>query len=326
MGNSEKNQSIILLIMQRILALLFFIKITFIRTSIMFMRWIVNFIRFSHKGIVYTNNKAIITEPNVNLKSRVVNEVIEEINKTFYTEVDKLLASAKITNDLNTDKQLLIDKYVRLKALGFKNTKEVKEAEIEIERLDTLKKGNEEKQELIEAINFFSITYPTYKFITEDSVKNICQKYGLVYYEISRYLGTVPDKILKYIEHHNIHDDHRCFYSKFIFFSYNGLQIISNKYSTKKEHDAINKKDKTLSMYRSKFSLKCPLEIVAPVEDFDMTGIDVISNKNHKNHKNKMSYPIILIPVIFSNKKHYLIVTALEKEGSDEIVVNQQVN
>ena len=122
------------------------------------------------------NNNVIVSEPIYNLKNKTVNEVIEEIHENFYTEVDKLLASAKIANSLDTDKQDLIDKCVRLKALGFTNTKEVKEAEAEIARLDELKRDNEAKKTLIEAINYFSFKYPNYKFITEKSVEKISER------------------------------------------------------------------------------------------------------------------------------------------------------
>ena len=105
-------------------------------------------------------NEVMIAEPKTDLRSKTTNEVIEEIHETFYTEVDKLLASAKIANSLDTDKQDLIEKCARLKALGFTNTKEVKEAEAEIARLDELKRDNEAKKTLIEAINYFSFKYP----------------------------------------------------------------------------------------------------------------------------------------------------------------------
>lgn len=144
-------------------------------------------------------------------KPKTINQVIEEIHETFYTEVDNLLASAKVANSLDTDKQELIDKCLRLKTLGFTNTKEVKEAEIEIERLDKLKKENEEKSTLIEAINYFSFQYPNYKFITEKSVEKICQKYNLVHGPINLYIGTVPDKNLKHMEDFAVIENDECF-------------------------------------------------------------------------------------------------------------------
>ena len=276
-------------------------------------------------------SEVAIAEPKADLKGKTTVEIIEEIHDSFFTEVDKLFATAKVSNSLDTNKQALLDKCKRLKALGFTNTKEVKEAEIEIERLNKLQKENEEKQELIEAINFFSITYPTYKFITEDSVNKICQKYGLVYGKISRYLGTVPDKNLKHIEQFNVHDKHECYFKETIYLSFGmgGSRSIDKKYITKDEHEIIKeryeKSDYRLmfSMHSREVNLKCPLEIAAPVKDFNMEGMEV---KNNKIQKIEIPDPIVLKPVIFKDKKHYLIVTAWGEEASDEIVVNQQMN
>jgi hypothetical protein len=159
---------------------------------------------------IFKKSKPVV-EPKANLKGKTISEIVEEIHETFYTEVDRLLADAKIANSLDTNKQDLIDKCERLKSLGFTNTVEVKEAEKEILRLENLKRGNEEKKTLTEAINYFSFKYPNYKFITEESVRKICKKYNLVYGEISRYIGTVPDKNLKHIEGFKVLEDDECF-------------------------------------------------------------------------------------------------------------------
>lgn len=139
-----------------------------------------------------------------------INEIIQEIHETFYTEVDRLLNEAKISVSNETSKQELIDKCKRLKTLGFTNTKEVREAQIEINRLNEISQINESKDKLVRAINYFSVKYPNYKFITEESVKKICEKYNLVYGSVDRYIGTVPDKNLKQIEEFKISDDDIC--------------------------------------------------------------------------------------------------------------------
>ena len=60
-----------------------------------------------------------VAEPKVNLKGKTTNQIIEEIHETFYTEVDRLLADAKILNSLETDKGELILKQEKLKSLGY---------------------------------------------------------------------------------------------------------------------------------------------------------------------------------------------------------------
>lgn len=272
-------------------------------------------------------NEVMIAEPKADFKGKTVNEVIEEIHETFYTEVDKLLASAKIANSLDTDKKGLIDKCVRLKALGFTNTKEVKEAEVEISRLAELKRGNEAKKALIEAINYFSFKYPNYKFITEKSVEKICFKYNLVYGAIDRYIGTVPDKNLKHIEDFRVLEDDECFVFEELFSSTFGREERSfrKEYRTSKTY-LEDEKDR-LEMDHSHgmriINMKCPLEIAAPLKDFNMTGAEV---KGFKISKIEIPDPIVLKPVIFNNQKHYLIVTAWGLEASDELVVNANHN
>jgi hypothetical protein len=54
--------------------------------------------------------------------------------------------------------------------------------------------------------------YPNNKFITEESVKKICEKYNLVYSTIDRYIGTVPDKNLTEIANFKINDEDKVCY------------------------------------------------------------------------------------------------------------------
>lgn len=246
-----------------------------------------------------------------------VTEVIEEIHETFYSEVDKLLAEAKIKNSLESDKQHLIDKSKRLKDLGFTNTKEIRETEDEIRRLDGLKSDNEDKIKLIEAIEYFSFKYPNYKFITEDSVKKICSKYNLVYGGIDRYLGEVPDKNLKHIEDFKISKEDECFIIEVtVNNSFGGRPfVISKGYAQSKEI--------TQSLYSQVVEKKCPLEIAAPMKDFDMTNMEI---KDHNISQIEVPDPVVLKPVVFKNKKYYLIVTAWGVESTDNLVINPKNN
>ena len=42
------------------------------------------------------SNENVVAEPKADLRGKTTNEVIEEIHETFYTEVDRLLASALV--------------------------------------------------------------------------------------------------------------------------------------------------------------------------------------------------------------------------------------
>lgn len=271
------------------------------------------------------SNQVAVKEPKANLKGKSTIQIIEEIHESFFTEVDKLLADAKIAKSLDTDKQGLIDKCARLKSLGFTNTKEVKEAQTEIYRLYELKKENEIKKTLMEAIQYFSFKYPNYKFITEESVKKICQKYGLIYGEIRNYLGTVPDKNLAQMEQFKIDEIDELFFYEEMFWGFGGLRSMGRKYITRIEYDSYHqKRQEGHPDYR--LSVTCaiaPLEIAAPIKDFNMEGMEI---KDFKISKIEIHDPVVLKPVIFKKEKFYLIVTAWGIEASDANVINEKMN
>jgi hypothetical protein len=254
-------------------------------------------------------------------------EIIEEIHDSFYTEVDNLLAEAKIEKSLSTDKQDLIEKQNKLTSLGFHNTKEVKEANEEILRLQKLEKENVSKKELIEAINYFSFKYPYYKFITEESVKKICEKYNLIYSTVDRYTGTVPDSNIKQMLEFKIQEEDECYEKEL---SVRGFMRRVNTSLISFQEKEMLKNDLEYSdpifllddLYRTIIK-KLPLEICAPIKDFDLQGHEL---KDFKLSKIEIPDPVVLQPVFFKGKKHYLIVTAWGDEASDELVVNQNMN
>lgn len=219
-----------------------------------------------------------------------------------------------------------------IKGTWIYNTAEVKEAEDELKRLEILRKDNEDKKTLIEAINYFSFKYPNYKFITEESVKKICEKYNLVYGAIDKYVGTVPDKNLKHIEDFKVLEDDECFIHEEL---YTAGMFLGGERSIRKEYLPFDKFKSMLtrkselsnlrsfSMYIREIDMKCPLEIAAPIKDFNMEGREV---KDYKISKIEIPDPIVLKPVIFNKQKHYLIVTAWGIEAGDEIVVNANHN
>lgn len=251
------------------------------------------------------------------------NNVIKEIHHTFDTEVDRLFETAKVMNSLETDKSELIDKCHRLKSKGFHSTKEVVESEAEIKRLNNLETENKNKQSLIDAINYFIFNYPNYKFITEDSVKKICAKYNLVYSKVNNYIGTVPDKNLKHIEEFKIKEDDECYEKTFV----GGWKRrkIHATFISYVEHKKIQNENlrKIFSLYDTDDSEKCPLEIVAPLKDFNAHNMNL---EGFKLSEKVILDPIVLCPVIYKNSKHYLIVTAWGLEGEDELVVNHKMN
>lgn len=290
---------------------------------------------------------------HVSMTFKSTNRIIEEIHEEFYSEVDKLLSEAKISNSLDTDKQALIDKCSRLKILGFTSTQEVKEAEEELARITQLKEENSKKDALVKAINYFSFKYPQYKFITEDSVKKICAKYNLIYGAIDKYIGTVPDKNLKQMENFKIHSDDIC-WTKIVssiywreardasFFGGINLRLEKEKkerqekehlaYMASLDNEVKNQTRREKILYPPRIvssheyieEMACPLEIAAPLSDFNTKGMEL---KNFQLTEIHIPDPVVLRPVFFEGVgKAYLIVSAWGQESSDELVVNQKMN
>lgn len=269
-----------------------------------------------------------VAKPKVNLKGKTTNQIIEEIHETFYTEVDRLLADAKILNSLETDKGELILKQEKLKSLGFRSTQEVVEAQKEKDRLSSLESENNYKNTLTEAINYFSFKYPFYKFITEESVKKICEKYNLVYSEVGRYIGAVPDANIEQMENFKIKEEDICFvFSRrnMSFFFGDNSDKNYKSFTDYRNWETERRSENYRSMYRGYLEeySKCPLEICAPIKDFNIEGMEV---KNFKLSKIEIPDPVVLQPVFFKGKKHYLIVTAWGIEAEDELVKNSNHN
>jgi len=247
-----------------------------------------------------------------------------KLNRLFNTEVDRLLADAKILTSTETSLQPLLDKYEKLKALGFINTQECKDAVAEIARLHAIKHENANKEQLTEAVNYFSMKYPNNKFITEESVKKICSKYNLVYGTVDKYIGTVPNKNLAEIANFKIHDeDKACFRAR---------TYISNNWGWKNEVEitlmsyTMMKAITPTKNYDPHYDIEyneCKLEIAAPVSDFNMRDYEV---KDFKLSEIHIPDPVVLQPVLFKNTKYYLILSAWGQEATDELVVNQKFN
>lgn len=273
---------------------------------------------------------AIIDIKDENLQiSQQTNLLIKEIHNTFNTEVDRLLEMTKQLKSNDTQYEDLIRKYNRLKKLGFSETQEMVEAKKEIDRLESVRLENISKEKLAKVINYFSVKYPHYKFITEESVKSICQKYGLIYGPVSKYTGTVPDENLTQMEEFKISPNDTC-YIQTIRSSGAFSTSITTEYINEQKY--MQRRDEWFSnsnrfdSRESKTWEICPLEIVAPEKDFKMTPNFEVKDFQVVEKVRVIPDPIVLQPVVYGNEKYYLIVTAWGEEASDVNVVNEKMN
>lgn len=227
--------------------------------------------------------------------------LIEEIHRNFYNEADRLLHEANAILSVKSEFESDIQKAKELSDLGFNKTRHV----TEINEVTTKFKKS---QVTIEAIRYFSEKYPMYRFITNESVKRICDKYKLVYSSVGDYIGTVPDRNIQEMKNFKIKDEDACYeYQNHYSFIGGRTQCGFTEYKRIRENQ---------------WAWKSPLEIAAPVKDFDLSGKTVKDRKLVSN----IPDPVVLQPVMFNDVKYYLIVTAWGLEASDPDVANSKMN
>lgn len=225
---------------------------------------------------------------------------VKEIHTAFNEEVIRLLESCniKIAEDINEE---LIKKQKRLERLGFDCTSISEKAEEEIKKSNKIEQINKKNKEIVEAIKYFQVKYPMYKFITKESVEKLCEKYGLVYGPVDCFIGNVPDKNIEDMEKFHIDDEDKAYHSRFKDLGYTNYQ------------SAIGHREAVM------------FEIVAPITDFDVDSLKLNKFKLERKPVVKDD-PIVLQAIRFANSTFYLIVTAWGEEASDELVLNPKHN
>ena len=261
-------------------------------------------------------------------KEKSTNELVAEIHETFNTEVDRLLLEAGIQKSIPDLDQTLKSKAERLRKIGFNNTIEANLDSKQQSKSNEVKWDNAKKNGFISVINYFSNKYPMYKFITEDSVKKICEKYNLVYGEVGNYIGDVPEKNLIEIENFKLDEVDELWISANVFYGRGGVTTSFRNLSKKDAEKYSNERTQyKFSDHgrREEISYNIAnMEIAAPLKDFNTRGMEI---KDFKiNQKIEIPDPVVLCPVFYKNEKYYLIITAWGLEASDELVVNEKFN
>jgi hypothetical protein len=250
---------------------------------------------------------------------QTTNEIVLEIHDTFNTEVERLMLEARQSIEADVNHTLINDAN-KLKSLGFFNAKETKIGEVEADALSKIEKENTKKAETIKAINYFSQKYPLYKFITEESILKICTKYGLIYGEVSKYIGNVPKNKVESMLKFKLNEN-----------DYSYTIQRNRSYSRSSEWITVNFKEGT-SLYHSESDTKYywfkkkNFIIAAPLKDFDTNGMEVEKFKLIEKKVIPVPDPVVMQPVLYNNIEYYLIVTAWGEEASDVDVVNQIMN
>lgn len=241
-------------------------------------------------------------------------KIIEQIHNEFESAGEVILQQAQ--DIVKKSDGINVDKIDRLKKLGFVNTREVKDNEATLLE-------SKEAQELFDKIIYYSQKYE-YKFITEDLVKSICNKYNLVCAPIKSYTGFVPEDQLENIEKCKV-DDGDTWLGSAIYCG-NHIPILDIEESDKYTNGLHIKKYPSGSMFPhdnqiqvfGEFEIiqEIELMICAPEKDFNTTGLTK-KGKFLFNTK-KIVYPD---PVVLQSVKHgYLILATWGDEAEDPIV------
>lgn len=118
-------------------------------------------------------------------------QLIEKIHSEFDSAQDRLLQQAEqiIAQKAETQEDLAH----RLVKVGFHKTPLVNKFRLKWKQLVS---GMDQAK----LIRHYKQTYPFLKFITEDELHRICNKYDLIHAPIGNYIGEVPDKNVRDIE------------------------------------------------------------------------------------------------------------------------------
>lgn len=133
--------------------------------------------------------KNVKIDPIFDEKSNV--ELIEDIHNEVYSAHDLLLKEANAVLETPIDESKVED-YQNLIKLGFNNEKNISSFKEEMRKI-------EESKKIKSTIEYYSFKYPFNKFINEDSVVRICEKYGLLLTNVDRFIGGIPEKNQKEI-------------------------------------------------------------------------------------------------------------------------------
>lgn len=158
-------------------------------------------------------------------KESIIQSILDEADNLFKISINKYI--------IEQEKQLLLDKAIKLRSLGYDNSHNVKQ----VEQIEKDIKENENKLKIIYAIDYFKHKYPLYVFINKEIVDKICKKHNYEMHDISSYNGIVSDDLINLTETFKI-DEKDLVYKRIYTYTYdNDVEIIhKNVYDMFKEY------------------------------------------------------------------------------------------
>jgi hypothetical protein len=259
-------------------------------------------------------------------------KIVEKIHNEIDTAQERLLQEAKRIIETNKPDD---NKVERLKAVGFTSAAPVV-------KHDSASKILVEGFRQAKLIEYYKQNYPFQKFLTESELNRICEKYGLVYAPVNRYLGDVPEKNLRDIErmpplkHFDaVKTTTRIYYTgsfkKYITKSEKQLyrkgievEYVGSEGGLNREFEKVTGLEKhtyeTLG-WNAELINKAGLFIAAPAAEFDLTGLKKVSKLGFA------TFTKIGDPIVFRYVRGGIqVITKWGLEASDEALTNEIEN
>ncbi len=274
-------------------------------------------------------------------------ELVLQIHNEFDSAEERLLQGAdKVLKELGIITESQMEKHAELhKQLGFHNSKIAKEHS-DINRKLTISK------ELAGLIHYYKQNYPIQKFLTEDELNRICEKYNLIYAPVGNYIENVPEKNLAEIANvrpiDKLHEQEDK-YSVAVSFagdSYTNKQMNSFFKNPIPVSAELAREITSRSLHwwplceRLGYSGKEPtfqsginhtiikedrqgLFIAAPKSHFDLDGVEMASKFGYAS----ISRIVVRDPIVFRYCKGGIqVLSKWGLEASDPLVVNEKMN
>lgn len=231
--------------------------------------------------------------------------IVEKIHREIDTAQDRLLneAVSVIENTEIPEETKVESKAARLRRIGFTSSPVVKKAS----RLEKVRASKEKEiqlsKEKAELIRYYKKEYPFHKFLTEEELDRICDKYDLVYASVEKYIKDIPEKNLRDIETMKEIRERDMVESEY---KVNNCKVTAEDY-----HMYLNR---SAGVYSFQEIRKDGYFIAAPKSHFDLKGLTKKGKGFFKPED----------PIVFKYVKGgILVVTKWGDEANDELLTNE---
>ena len=290
---------------------------------------------------------------NLRKSIRVSASTVEDIHNEFDSAQERLLEEAKqIIADCEVkNHRIVIDTTVsekadRLTKLGFTSTREVKKVQEVRAKKEENKKILVKTKEEADLIEMYKRDYPFQKFLTEDELHRICDKYNLIYAPVSAFIADVPEKNLREIENAKPLDSSyrpkNTTKAKFEIHYFDDKNYVTKEdtigWENIVEVDGLNVSDSDIGQaLKTKYNTRkwISLKSGSILTKIDRSGLFIAAPKSHFNLKNlnkddKNKYGFfqtevreIKDPIVFRYCKGGIqVLSKWGQEANDELLIN----